>query len=182
MFIYSYKNPLPVLFLILLFLPFLAASTPTDLMEKEKLHELIEQRKIRFSAYFNSIEKKSGIFGNKTKKDLTLSNSILTDIVKTDNQIIQVLNRALDYKSFEKTGFNYEKLEQDQQIQNLTLNNQVLIKKQELLIEENNKNKSAEKYWKNISVFLIIILVMLLIYIFRNNYHKMKPGYNNSRT
>jgi len=46
---------------------------PTDMMEKERLKELLDERKEKFDSYFSSIEKRSGIFGNKTKKDMQKS-------------------------------------------------------------------------------------------------------------
>jgi hypothetical protein len=137
-----------IILFLLIALPVAATSEEQQpqIIERQMLKELLDDRKTRFSDYFNSIEKRSGIFGNKTKKDLTGSNVILTEIVKTDNRIIQVLNRALDYKTFEKTGFNYDKLADEQRIAELlratdTLNTQrvllsdtVKIKKKQVLL------------------------------------------------
>ena len=89
-------------------------------MEKKKLYDLLEQRKQRFNSYSSSIEKRSGIFGNKTKKDIQQSNEILREIVRTDNDIINVLNRAVDFKTYEKVNLNYNVNENSQQLENLT--------------------------------------------------------------
>jgi hypothetical protein len=141
-----------------------------DLIEKVHLKELLDQRKERFSDYFNSIEKKSGIFGNKTKKDLTRSNDVLRDIVRTDNEIISVLNRALDYKSFEKTGFNYEKLEQDRRVTDLKNATDTLTKQLEFSSKEIVKIKKQSGFWKTIAT----LEVLLFIGIFYRSYRRRK--------
>ncbi|MEP7265867.1 MAG: hypothetical protein ABI772_15285 [Bacteroidota bacterium] len=131
-----------------------------DMMEKQKLRELLDKRKERFSDYFNSMEKRSGIFGNKTKKDLSASNEILKEVVRTDNQIIQVLNRAMDYKTFEKTGFNYEKLSQDQLIRNLQTANDTLTKTQVQLTKEISGNKNQVRNWRLIAILLFVFIII----------------------
>lgn len=131
-----------------------------DMMEKQKLRELLDQRKERFSDYFNSMEKRSGIFGNKTKKDISASNEILKEVVRTDNEIIQVLNRALDYKTFEKTGFNYDRLNQDQLIANLQKANDTLVKQQQQLSKETSGNKKQVRNWRLIAILLFVFIVI----------------------
>jgi hypothetical protein len=139
-------------------------------MEKEKLKQLINERKEKFDTYFSSIEKRSGIFGNKTKKDLLQSNKVLVEIVKTDNNIISVLNRALDFKSFEKTNFNYDKLEQDRKIQELSINND------RLLIElKSAKEKEMDMNGSNILLKITALIeFFLLAFIFYSNYKRRK--------
>ena len=48
--------------------------------QKQKLESLIEERARNFSEYTTSIQKRSGIFGNKTKRDLEKSNEVLISI------------------------------------------------------------------------------------------------------
>lgn len=70
--------------------------------QRNKINQLLDDRSARFNQYDNSLTKRSGIFGLKTKKDMQASNDILTQIVITDNNIFQELKILLDYKDFEK--------------------------------------------------------------------------------
>ena len=70
--------------------------------QRKKINLLLEDRSVKFSRYDNSLTKKSGIFGLKTKRDMQASNDILTQIVVTDNNIFSELKILLDYKDFEK--------------------------------------------------------------------------------
>ena len=55
------------------------ASDSTEVV-KEKLHILIENRKARFGNYLESLDEKTGFFGNQTKKDVKRSNEVLETI------------------------------------------------------------------------------------------------------
>ncbi len=70
--------------------------------QRNKINQLLEERSARFSQYDNSLTKRTGIFGLKTKKDMQASNDILTEIVLTDNSIFSELQVLLKYKDFEK--------------------------------------------------------------------------------
>jgi hypothetical protein len=62
----------------------------------------LAERRSRFGQYENSLDKRTGIFGLKTKKDMQFSNDILRQIVLTDNDIFSELKILLDYKDLEK--------------------------------------------------------------------------------
>ena len=79
----------------------------TSSVQKERLRRLLKERKEKFAQYDTALENHSGIFGNQTKKDIKNANAVLEQIVKTDNHIMNELSRLLDYKSFEKTTYNY---------------------------------------------------------------------------
>lgn len=70
--------------------------------QRNKINQLLEERSARFSQYDNSLTKRTGIFGLKTKKDMQASNDILTEIVLADNSIFSELQVLLKYKDFEK--------------------------------------------------------------------------------
>lgn len=70
--------------------------------QRMKVNQLLAERSSRFGQYENSLGKRSGIFGLKTKKDMQFSNDILRQIVLTDNDIFSELKILLDYKDFEK--------------------------------------------------------------------------------
>jgi len=66
------------------------------------INQLLAERRSRFGQYENSLDKRTGIFGLKTKKDMQFSNDILRQIVLTDNDIFSELKILLDYKDLEK--------------------------------------------------------------------------------
>lgn len=114
------KN-IQVTFLLLCVL-FTGAFAQTQMEDRMNLQNLLAERAKNFSAYTSSIQKRSGIFGNKTKRDLGQSNEVLIAIVTLDNDIMDALNRSLSYKTFEKTADNYSshdcelKLKQSMQV------------------------------------------------------------------
>src|SRR6185369_7534982 len=87
--------------------------------ERKDLHDLIDIRRSKFESYSHSLEKKSGIFGNKTKRDMQLSNEVLSEIVETDNRIISLLNHVVNFRSYEKVNNTYDLIERNEQVQNL---------------------------------------------------------------
>src|SRR5262245_48812691 len=106
---------------IFLFVSFNALAQ-IPMQERLTLQNLLAERAKNFSEYTTSIQKRSGIFGNKTKSDIQKSNEVLLAIVTLDNDIMDALNRALSYKTFEKTTDNYSsrdcemKLKQSMQV------------------------------------------------------------------
>ncbi|MEJ7694885.1 hypothetical protein [Daejeonella sp.] len=92
-----------MLFLLLLNLTLLAQSdTSAYNVQRNKINQLLQERSVKFSQYDNSLSKRTGIFGLKTKRDMQASNDILTQIVLNDNNIFSELKILLDYKDFEK--------------------------------------------------------------------------------
>jgi hypothetical protein len=125
---------------------------------------LLKERKERFDIYTKSLENKSGIFGGKTKKDLKQSQLILVEIVRLDNEMISVLNRQIDFKSFEKTEMNYQSLQEQEERRQLR--NQLDYSQQELqkVRRKVNDLKTALRI-KNIVVFLALIIAFLSLTI-----------------
>ena len=71
--------------------------------QRQKVNELLQQRSARFGQFDESLKKRTGIFGLKTKKDMQASIDILKQIVLTDNDIFRETKMLLDYKDFEKS-------------------------------------------------------------------------------
>jgi len=93
--------------ILLLSIFYSGAFAQVQMQDRMNLQNLLAERAKNFSAYTTSIQKHSGIFGNKTKSDLHKSNEVLISIVTLDNDIMDALNRSLSYKTFEKTTDNY---------------------------------------------------------------------------
>src|SRR5690348_5895888 len=107
-----------VLIISLLIFSFLnSVAQEIQVKDRMEIQALLAERAKNFSAYTSSIQKRSGIFGNKTKGDIQKSNEVLLAIVTLDNNIMDALNRALSYKSFEKTTDNYSNRDCEQRLQ-----------------------------------------------------------------
>ena len=156
-----------VILLFLLLLPLMqqaAAQTGNDTDRKE-LHDLLDERKKKFDDYTLSIQKHSGIFGNKTKNDLNNTKEVLIDIVKTDNRIISNLYRVVDFRTFEKVNTNYDLKKNDEVLNNLRHATDTLTKQVEVLTKTNKqlKSRSTRLYWfvyalSFLSIWLLVVL------------------------
>ncbi len=131
--------------------------------DRKDLHDLVEVRRQKFDSYSHSLEKRSGIFGNKTKKDLERSNAVLIEIVETDNRIIGLLNRVIDFKSYEKVNRNYDWLQNNDQVNNLRLATDTLTKQVDTLAIVNASLKSKTKKLRWLAYILSGLLVWSLV-------------------
>jgi hypothetical protein len=139
------KKILVALVLIFSFLH-TGAQAQMQMEDRMNLQNLLAERAKNFSAYTSSIQKRSGIFGNKTKTDIQKSNEVLLAIVTLDNDIMDALNRALSYKTFEKTTDNYSsrdcemKLKQSMQVTDTLMKQLTLVEKK---IRQGNNSASV---------------------------------------
>jgi len=62
-----------------------------DSIESAKLQRMIEERDLLHTQWKASESKKTGIFGNRTKKDMIETNEWLQRILIKDNQIMEEL-------------------------------------------------------------------------------------------
>lgn len=92
-------------------------------LQRQKVNNLLDQRSARFGHFDESLRKRTGIFGLKTKKDMQASIDILQTIVETDNAIfvetkklIDFKDQMLDFKEFEKERVEELAKEYDQRI------------------------------------------------------------------
>lgn len=125
----------PAFSFLLLWLFMSASFAQVQMQERLNLQNLLAERAKNFSEYTSSIQKRSGIFGNKTRRDIEKSNEVLIDIVTLDNSIMDALNRALSYKTFEKTTDNYSardcelKLKQNMQVTDTLMKQLAVLEK-----------------------------------------------------
>src|SRR5436190_22467127 len=94
-------------------------TTEDRTADRAELQMRLEERQKKFDAYSASLKKRSGFFGGKSKADIQHSNAVLRDIIETDNQIIRVLNRVVDFRTYEKVNMNYDLLSCNERVQNL---------------------------------------------------------------
>jgi hypothetical protein len=73
---------------------------------QEKLNKLVLERQQLHQQWQQSETKKSGIFGNRTKKDMVATNEWMSRIIQKDNQIMEELEML---KEIETTEISHEK-------------------------------------------------------------------------
>ena len=152
--------------IILILLPFFVKASSID-STREELRELLKQRKILFDEYSESVAKKSGIFGNKTKTDLKESQAKLEEIIKADNKIMSSLNRTLDFRTFEKQNLSYDASSLEDRIRNVNILNDTLNKKVLSLTEENKQHRSVLNHHTFYFILLILLLILVIAYPLR---------------
>jgi hypothetical protein len=155
------KKILLLIFLSTLFvLPVFAQGSAEN---RKDLQDLLEIRRKKFEAYSNSLEKKSGFFGNKTKKDVQHSHDVLSEIVETDNRIISSLNHVIDFRNFEKVNSNYDMLANDERLSTLQRANDTLTSRADAFAFSNTilKNKIRMLNWLVYSTSFVIIWLLI---------------------
>jgi hypothetical protein len=135
-----------------------------------ELQNLLNERKQKFDSYSESLDKRSGFFGGKSKADIQRSNEVLIDIVKTDNKIISALNRVADFRTFEKVNMNYDMAKCNEQLSNLRHAVDTLNKQLTVLAAANAslKNKSGGFQWLSYGLLSAIAVLAILLYRKRN--------------
>ncbi len=156
-----------ILVLFLLFSSHVNPDTLSD-FDRNKMNELMKQRGQQFGSYANSIETKTGIFGNKTKKDLLRSNEILIEIVRLDNKLMNYFNRKLDYKTYETVNYNFDKQDYEAKQKILLLANEKLEQSNSVL----KQNLETTLLSKKRSVYLNYLLAIVCIAVI--SYHNLK--------
>jgi hypothetical protein len=128
-----------VVFLLYFTLAFAEKTDP----EKKEFMALVKDRTEMFERYTASLSKKSGLFGNRTKNDIRDSQDKLMEIVQMDNKIMNMLNRRLGFRNFEKQSMSDDILTVQQKLINLNIVNDTLVQKLSVCEAENKKIKTG---------------------------------------
>jgi hypothetical protein len=145
--------------------------------QRNRINQLLRERSSRFGQYENSLGKRTGIFGLKTKKDMQFSNDILRQIVLTDNDIFSELKILLDYKDLEKEQVKIRAETVEGRIGRFQMTITGLQQENEKLRAETEK-KNDESDQK--SIYLLVLVVSLFVslaYIFKS---KILPKINST--
>ena len=135
--------------------------------DRMNLQNLLAERAKNFSEYTTSIQKRSGIFGNKTKTDLAKSNEILIAIVTLDNDIMDALNRSLSYKTFEKATDNYSSMECETKLKQSMQVTDTLMKQLDVLEKKINEGDSSATVYKVLFYLALAGCIALLVILKR---------------
>jgi hypothetical protein len=159
------------LLLFALLSQFVQASTSDSL--RTEMADLIKKRGELFSQYSASLAKKSGIFGNKTKNDLRDSQDKLKEIVEADNKIMNILNRTVDYRNFEKLNLTYDASSFAQRISNLTALNESLMKQNAGYAEQLTADKHIISRLRLYNILMITALLVTILYLAAKKFFRL---------
>ncbi len=144
-----------VLILLLLF--------PISLFAQAKLEKLITERESLHQQWQASESKKSGIFGNRTKKDMVETNNWMERIIQKDNQIMDELRMLSDIEkteiTYEKNDYKFISQKQEREIHQLK---RALAEKDEMVVEKKSERRTFE--WTTVIFFLSTIVLGYLYY------------------
>ncbi|WP_460545959.1 Clp protease ClpB [Echinicola sediminis] len=145
-----------ILLLAFLLLPMLSFS-------QKKLEKLIIERQNLHQQWKASESQKSGIFGNRTKKDMISTNEWLERIILKDNQIMDELEMLKNIETteikYEKDDYKYIAQKQEQDIGKLK---RALAEKDEDISSAKSRKRTYE--WTTFIFFLSTAVLGYLYY------------------
>jgi hypothetical protein len=153
-----------ILAFLLLFSTIIKAGKPDS--TRAELMNLLKDRAELFQTYSQSLQKHSGIFGGRTKNDMRFSQDQLHSIIEIDNKVMSSLNRALDYRNFEKLNYTYDSKASDDKNKTLQQNNETLLARNTVLEKENNiisREIARYRFYFVILFLLIVGLTAMLV-------------------
>ena len=134
-------------------------------LQRSKINDMLNARSQKFGDYVNSLDRRTGIFGLKTKKDMQFSINILTEIIQTDNQILKETKLLLTFKTFEQEELKSKKEEvETKSLGYMRTLNKLETKNTQLIaeLEESNKSQQIYRLLSFLGLFSIIILAVLV--------------------
>jgi hypothetical protein len=158
--LFSVRRPF---FLLVMCFCFLQPATG-----QEKLNKLVTERQQLHQQWEQSEAKKSGLFGNRTKKDMIATNEWMSRIIQKDNQIMAELEMI---KNIETTEISHEKedykfIAQKQQGDIGILKRSLESKELEL---QEAKSKHRTNEWL---AFLLLLSTIGFAYLYYNSRSK----------
>jgi len=121
-------------------------------VQRQKVNRLLTERGQRFGQFNESLQKRTGIFGLKTKKDMQASIDILKQIVLTDNDIFQETKALLDYKDFEKSKIAERASEFDGRINGYIKTISKLQQEHERMVSEITTLEKANQFYRGLTL------------------------------
>lgn len=143
-----------------------ASDTSGYEAQRGKVNELLQQRSARFGKFDESLKKRTGIFGLKTKKDMQASIDILKQIVLTDNDIFRETKLLLDYKDFEKSQITEQASEFDGRINGYIKTISKLQREQEQLTAEIDQLEKSNQRNQGLLILFALIAVGIGVFLF----------------
>lgn len=132
--------------------------SPLCLFAQAKLDKMVNERNSLHQQWRTSENKKTGIFGNRTKKDMVETNDWMERIIQKDNQIMDELKLMSE---IEKTEITYEKNDykfiSQKQEREITQLKRALSEKEEVVNEKKSDKRVYE--WTTLIFFLSTVVL-----------------------
>jgi hypothetical protein len=150
--------------ILIVLLTFLNILTPQFTEAgKAKLEKMVQERDALTRQWKESESKKSGIFGNRTKKDMIETNEWLERIIAKDNLIMDELRMIGDIETTvaTQTGEDYKAIafKQEKDVQALKR----AVAERDKLIEEKLSEKRTFE-WISLILFLVTLGLGFVVY------------------
>lgn len=143
-------------------------------LQRQKVNHLLDQRAARFGHFDESLKKRTGIFGLKTKKDMQASLDILHEIVLTDNEIFRETRHLLSYKDqmlnfkeFEKERIARLAADYDQRINGYISTISKLQREQENIRDEVERLRMRNGLINGVVLLMLAVLATLGLFFWR---------------
>lgn len=134
----------------------------TELHAQAKLEKLVKERESLHQEWRASESKKTGIFGNRTKKDMVETHAWMERIIQKDNLIMEELKLIRDIEkteiTYEKNDYKFISQKQEREIASLK---RALADKD---IEMKEKKESTRTYEWTTLIFFVSTLALAFAY------------------
>jgi hypothetical protein len=136
---------------------------PMTVFAQAKLEKMLSDRDKMHREWKASESKKSGIFGNRTKKDMIETNDWMARIIEKDNQIMDELKMLSEIEkteiTFEKNDYKFISQKQEREIAILK---RALDEKDQAVQEKKSDKRTYE--WTTLIFFLSTLAFGYLFY------------------
>jgi len=140
--------------------------------QRQKVNGLLTERSQRFGQFDESLQKRTGIFGLKTKKDMQASIDLLKQVVLMDNAIFQETKALLDFKDFEKSQIAERATEFDGRIDGYIKTISKLQREHERMTQEINALERTNQFFQGLAVLFGLVSLGLGVFVVSKRKHQ----------
>ena len=164
------RRSLLITFITIFSLPAFCFQNPDSLayqLQRTKINSMLDARLSKFGQFTESLDKKTGIFGFKTKKDMQKSMDILKEIIQTDNSILKETKTLLDFKTYQQDKVASESKESESRNIAYMRTINKLETENENVDKELAEIKNSKKFYQLVSFALALAIISFALFVFR---------------
>ncbi len=136
-------------------------------LQRNKINGMLDSRVAKFGQFTESLNKKTGIFGFKTKKDMQKSMDILKQIIETDNAILKETKSLLDFKTYQQEKVASESKESEGRNMGYMRTINKLQTQNDTLSKDSQELKKSKKFYQLVSFALALAIISFALFVFR---------------
>lgn len=137
-------------------------------LQRAKINQMLDERRIKFGQYDESLKRHTGIFGLQTKKDIRRSNDILMNIARTDDDIFIQTKILLSYRTFQQQQAQAKSTQvQDYSFGYMNTINRLRTQIDKMKADELAAEKAHARSQRIYIIALVLMLGSILILLFR---------------